>query len=117
MRHLMVLLALLSVSLAAFGEARETDNKNQRLDGRYLATLKIEAPDKEPVVVEKATVVIQERILRILLPNTKDEIAGKPRAFWDFGYKIEADLNVEDTRYHVKILRTGSGWKGEQTTP
>jgi hypothetical protein len=117
MRHLMVLLALLSLSLAVFGEAKETDNKNQRLDGRYLATLKIEVPDKEPVVVEKATVVIQERILRILLPNSKEEIAGNPRAFWDFGYKIEADLSVDDTRYHVKIMKTGSGWKSESEHP
>ena len=117
MRHLIALLALLSLTVAAFGEAKETDNKNQRLDGRYLCTLKIEEPDKEPVVIEKATVVIQERILRILLPNSKDEISGKPRAFWDFGYKIEADMNVQDTRYFVKIMKTGSGWKAESTTP
>ncbi len=117
MRYLIVLLTLLSLSLAGFGETRETDNKNQKLDGRYLATLVIEAPDKEPVTMEKATVVIEERKLRILMPGTKEEVGGRPRAFWDFGYKIEADLIVSDTRYHVRIMRTGSGWKGESQAP
>ena len=94
--------AMLTFSVPAWA-GREIDNREGRYNGVWNAQVKIEEPDKEPVVIPVVKVELTERFIHIYL---KDEtVVSRTNNIYTTGYKTEISTRhpKKDINYFVTI--------------